>query len=292
MMAGMSSRLALRQPFHADGLLDFLRAHVLPGVETVRGSTYARVLRLPHGLGVFALTLHADRVDCELELADQRDEAVATSLARRMLDLDADPSTIDTVLGADAALSELVANAPGLRVPSHVDGFEVAVRTIVGQQVSVAGANTVLGRHIPTKGTAVDFALAKAYGLTHAFPAPEAFAEADPSTMGMPQSRARTIIDLSQAVADGKLKLDPDVDRGAVREQLLGMRGIGPWTADYIVMRALADPDVLLTTDLVLRRELERRRITEADSERWRPWRSYAGMHLWRATAAYGTTPG
>jgi AraC family transcriptional regulator of adaptative response / DNA-3-methyladenine glycosylase II len=246
---------------------------------------------MPHGLGVFALTLHDDRVDCELELADLRDTAVAIGRARRMLDLDADPVAIDTVLGADPALQPLVAGARGLRVPSHVDGFELAVRTIVGQQVSVAGANTVLGRHIPTKGVAVDFALSRAYGLTHVFPAPEAFAEADPATMGMPQSRARTIIDLSQAVADGKLELDPGVDRDSVREQLLTMRGIGPWTADYIVMRALAHPDILLTTDLVLRRELERRQITEEDTHGWRPWRSYAGMHLWRASADLERVP-
>ena len=283
-------RLAVRQPFHAEALIDFLAAHVLPGVEAVRDRTYARVLRLPHGLGVMALTLHDDRVDCELELADLRDTAVAIGRARRMLDLDADPVAIDTVLGADPALRELVVAAPGLRVPSHVDGFEVAVRTIVGQQVSVAGANTVLGRHVPTKGTPVDFAMAAAYGLTHAFPSAEAFAEADPATMGMPRARARTIIDLSQAVSDGKLELHPGVDRDAVREQLVDMRGIGPWTADYIAMRALAHPDILLTTDLVLKRELEARGIKPEDTEQWRPWRSYAGMHLWRATSAYERT--
>lgn len=279
-------RLAVRQPFHAEALLDFLAAHVLPGVESVEGATYARVLRLPHGLGVTALTLHDDHVSCELELTDLRDTAVAIGRLRRMLDLDADPVAIDAVLSADAALRELVAAAPGLRVPSHVDGFELAVRTIVGQQVSVAGANTVLGRHIPSRGTPVDFELAATHGLTHAFPSPEAFAEADPATMGMPQARARTIIELSRAVASGELDLDPGVDREAVREQLLAMRGIGPWTADYIVMRALSHPDVLLTTDLVLRRELERRGITADDTETWRPWRSYAGMHLWRASPA------
>jgi AraC family transcriptional regulator of adaptative response / DNA-3-methyladenine glycosylase II len=284
-------RLAVRRPFHAAALLEFLAAHVLPGIETVRGSTYARVLRLPHGLGVAALTLADDHVSCRLELADLRDTAVAIGRARRMLDLDADPVAIDSVLAADPALRDLVVDAPGLRVPSHVDGFELAVRTIVGQQVSVAGANTVLGRHVPTKGTPVDFALAADFGLTHAFPAPEAFADADPATMGMPQSRARTIIDLSQAVADGKVDLDPGVDREAVREQLVAMRGIGPWTADYIVMRALAHPDILLTTDLVLRRELDRRGISQDDTERWRPWRSYAGMHLWRATSAIERTP-
>jgi AraC family transcriptional regulator of adaptative response / DNA-3-methyladenine glycosylase II len=284
-------RLAVRQPFHAEALLEFLGAHVLPGVETVQDRTYARVLRLPHGLGVVALTLRDDRVDCELELADLRDTAVAIGRARRMLDLDADPVAIDTVLGADSSLRSLIDEAPGLRVPSHVDGFEVAVRTIVGQQVSVAGANTVLGRQVPVRGTRVDFSLAAAFGLTHAFPAPESLAEAEPTELGMPQSRARTIIGLSQAVADGKIDLDPGVDREDVREQLLAMRGIGPWTADYIVMRALAHPDILLTTDLVVRRELDHRGITQDDTERWRPWRSYAGMHLWRASSAYERTP-
>lgn len=283
-------RLAVRRPFHAGALLDFLAAHVLPGVETVDGRTYARVLRLPHGLGVMALVLHDDHVACELELADLRDTAVAIGRVRRMLDLDADPVAIDAVLGADPALRDLVAAAPGLRVPSHVDGFEVAVRTIVGQQVSVAGANTVLGRHVPGKGTPVDFSLASAFGLTHAFPAPEAFAAADPTDMGMPHARARTIVDLAQVVSGGTLELTAGVDREAVREQLLAMRGIGPWTADYVVMRAFAHPDILLTTDLVLRRELDRRGITADDTERWRPWRSYAGMHLWRATSAFERT--
>lgn len=280
-------RLAVRRPFHATALLDFLAAHVLPGVEAVDGRTYARVLRLPHGLGVMALDIQDDHVGCELEIADLRDTSVAIGRARRMLDLDADPVAIDAVLGADPALRDLVAAAPGLRVPSHVDGFEVAVRTIVGQQVSVAGANTVLGRHVPTRGTPVDFALAGIHGLTHAFPAPEAFADADATTMGMPQARARTILDVARAVADGTLDLGPGVDREALREQLVSMRGIGPWTADYIVMRAQAHPDILLTTDLVLRRELDRRGITRDATERWRPWRSYAGMHLWRATSAF-----
>jgi AraC family transcriptional regulator of adaptative response / DNA-3-methyladenine glycosylase II len=284
-------RLAVRQPFRSVDLLGFLAAHVMPGVEAIDGTTYARVLRLPQGLGVAAMTLHDDHVACELELADLRDTAVAIGRIRRMLDLDADPVAIDAVLGADPVLRDLVASAPGLRVPSHVDGFEVAVRTIVGQQVSVAGANTVLGRQVPLRGTPVDFALASRFGLTHAFPTAEAFAGADPTDMGMPHARARTIVDLAHAVAEGELDLSPGGDRDALRAQLLAMRGIGPWTADYVVMRALGHPDVLLTTDLVLRRELDRLGLTAADTERWRPWRSYAGMHLWRATAAFERTP-
>lgn len=279
-------RLAVRRPFAAGPLLDFLAAHVLPGVEAVRGRTYARALRLPHGLGAIALTVHDDRVEAELELADFRDAAVAISRARRALDLDADPVAVDGVLADDPVLAPLVAATPGLRVPSHVDGFEIAVRTIVGQQVSVAGANTVLGRQVPLRGTGIDLALAAEHGITHAFPPPEAFADADPGDLGMPRSRAGTIIALAAAVADGSLELHPGVDREAVRAQLLAMRGIGPWTADYVVMRALAHPDVLLDTDLVLRRELDARDISPDQSERWRPWRSYAGMHLWRASGA------
>jgi AraC family transcriptional regulator of adaptative response / DNA-3-methyladenine glycosylase II len=284
-------RLPVRLPFAADALLEFLAAHVLPGVEVVRGRTYARVLRLPHGLGVAALTLHEDHVSCELELIDFRDTAVAVSRVRRMLDLDADPVAIDTVLAEDPHLAPLVADTPGLRVPSHVDGFELTVRTIVGQQVSVAGANTVLGRQVPVHGTAVDLALARDHGLTHAFATPESLAAADPTSLGMPRSRAATVIGVAAAIADGALRLDAGVDRAAVREQLLAMRGIGPWTADYVMMRALAHPDVLLTTDLVLRRELERHHITPDRTQRWSPWRSYAGMHLWRASGALERTP-
>ncbi|MGJ9421598.1 AlkA N-terminal domain-containing protein [Aeromicrobium sp. CF3.5] len=284
-------RLPVRQPFAVDPLLDFLAAHVLPGVETVRDRTYARSLRLPHGLGAMALTLHDDRVDAVLELADFRDVSVAINRARRMLDLDADPVAIDTVLAADPVLAPSVAATPGLRVPSHVDGFEVAVRTIVGQQVSVAGANTVLGRQIPLRGTPIDFGIATEFGLTHAFPEPDAFAQAGPGDLGMPRGRAASIISLAGAVADGSLDLHPGVDRDATRAQLLAMRGIGPWTADYVLMRALAHPDILLTTDLVLRREMEKQNITPDQAERWSPWRSYAGMHLWRASGALERNP-
>ncbi len=284
-------RLPVRQPFAAPALLDFLAAHVLPGVETVHDRTYARTLRLPHGHGAMALTLHDDHVAAQIEVTDFRDVSVAINRARRMLDLDADPVAIDTALSTDPVLAPLVAATPGLRVASHVDGFEVAVRTIVGQQVSVAGANTVLGRQIPLRGSVVDLALAAELGLTHVFPEPEAFADADPGDLGMPRSRAATIVSLARAVADGSLDLRPGVDREDTRAQLLAMRGIGPWTADYVVMRALAHPDVLLTTDLVLRRELDARDITPDRAERWSPWRSYAGMHLWRASGALERTP-
>lgn len=284
-------RLAVRQPFHVGGLLEFLGGRTIAGVERIDGRTYARVLRLPHGLGAVQLTLHDDHVACELELADLRDTAVAVQRCRRLLDLDADPLAIDEVLSADPLLAPLVASSPGLRLPSQVDGFEVAVRAIVGQQVSVAGARTILGRFAQTYGTPVTFDLAASHGLTHAFATPEALAEADDTALSMPRSRARALIAVAQAVADGKIELDPGADRDAVRADLVALPGIGPWTADYISMRALAHPDLMLETDLIIRRMLDRHGVEPERTERWKPWRSYAAMHLWRASVDVEGTP-
>jgi len=281
----LTLRLAVRRPFHAVAILDFLSGRAIAAVERVDGRTYARTLRLPHGFGVVQLTLNDDHVACELELADLRDTAVAVERCRRLLDLDADPVAIAEVLGADPVLAPLVAAAPGLRLPSQVDGFEVAVRAIVGQQVSVAGARTILGRFAETYGTPVSFDLAAAHGLTHAFATPEAMAEAGDPDLSMPRARARALIGVAQAVADGKLELDPGSDREAVREHLLALPGIGPWTADYISMRALANPDVMLETDLIIRRMLDRYGVGPEQTEQWKPWRSYAAMHLWRKSA-------
>lgn len=280
----LSLRLAVRQPFHKQGLLDFLGARAIGGVEFVDGDVYARVIGLPHGAGVARLTLHDDHVGCELELADLRDTAVAVERCRNLLDLDADPVAIADILSADPVLAPLVAAAPGLRLPSQVDGFEVAVRAIVGQQVSVAGARTILGRFAKTYGVPVEFELAAEHGLTHAFASPEALAEAEPTSLSMPTARARALIGVAQAVADGKIDLDPGADRDATRADLVALPGIGPWTADYISMRALANPDVLLETDLVIRRVLDALGLTVVEAERWRPWRSYAAMHLWQAS--------
>ncbi|EFQ83560.1 AlkA N-terminal domain protein [Aeromicrobium marinum DSM 15272] len=274
-------RLAVRQPFCADALLDYLAAHVAPGLESVDGRTYARVVDLPHGRGVVALTVHPDRVDCRLELDDLRDTATAVHRSRQLLDLDADPVAVDAALGADAVLAPLVAAEPGLRVPGAFGGFENAVRTIVGQQVSVAGACTVTGRLVRRLGHAV----AGHAELTHAFPTPESILAADPTTFGMPRSRASAVVGLAEAVLRGDVDLEPGADRTHTRRQLLGLRGVGPWTADYVVMRALGDPDVLLSTDLVLQRALARRGLDLDHTDQWRPWRAYAGMHLWRASA-------
>jgi AraC family transcriptional regulator of adaptative response / DNA-3-methyladenine glycosylase II len=292
-------RLAVRRPFHAEALAGFLADHAVPGLEHGAGRRFARVLTLPHGHAVADLALHDDHVACRLELADQRDLTAAVSRLRHLLDLDADPLAVDDALASGAApsvdLSSLVAARPGLRVPGTVDAFETAVRTVVGQQVSVSGARTVLGRLVAEAGERVDLALAHELGLSRAFPTPEALAALDPETLPMPRSRGRTVVGLAHAVATDALSLDPGVDRDEASAALLSLPGIGPWTVGYVRMRGLGDPDVLLETDLVLRRILQARGASPEDTRRWSPWRSYAGMHLWTehlATQALARTRG
>jgi AraC family transcriptional regulator of adaptative response / DNA-3-methyladenine glycosylase II len=281
----LTLRLAVRRPFAWPELLAFLGDRAISGVEYVDDNVYARVLRLPNGLGVVRLTPHDDRVDAELELGDLRDTAVAVERCRRLLDLDADPVAIGEVLGADPLLTSLVEEVPGQRLPGQVDGFEVAVRAIVGQQVSVAGARTILGRFAQTYGTPVEFDLAAEYGLTHAFATAEAIAATDDTALSMPRSRARALIGVAQAVASGELDLDPGADRVDTRNRLLAHRGIGPWTADYVVMRAFGHPDVMLETDLIIRRMLTHHGIDADRTATWQPWRSYAALHLWRLSS-------
>ncbi len=290
--------LAVRQPFAAAGLLGFLGRRVVSGLEVCDGSTYARTLRLPTGPGTAWLTLHADRVECTLRLADLRDLAAAVERCRRLLDLDADPTAIDDQLAQDPALAPQVANRPGVRVPGHVDGFEMAVRAIIGQQISVAGARTVTGRLVceygeplpgaeplPDGAVAGGVPCAGDGALTRLFPTPDALAAADPGTLPMPRARGRALVRVAAAVAaGGEVVLDRSADRADVRAALLRLPGIGPWTADYIALRALGDPDVFLPTDLGVRQGMSRLGLAGGDrvAERWRPWRSYALMHVWR----------
>jgi AraC family transcriptional regulator of adaptative response / DNA-3-methyladenine glycosylase II len=249
---------------------------------------------LPHGEAMVSLRPSGDHVACELTLADPRDVVPAVARARRLLDLDADAAAVDALLSADPLLAPLVAAWPGVRVPGAVDGTEMAVKAVVGQQVSVAGARTVVARLATAYGKPVT--APDPGGVTHHFPTAEALAGVDPGTLPMPRSRGRTLVALCAAVAEGRLDLDAGADRAETTAALLALPGIGPWTADYVRMRALGDPDVLLTTDLGVRRGLERLgaagdpRSAAALGERWRPWRSYALMHLWHLVTDRETT--
>ena len=280
----MVLRLATRQPFDGRWLLGLLGAKAVPGIESYDGTTFYRSLLLPHGEGTAELLPHADHVLATLRLQDPRDVVPAVARLRRLLDLDADSAAVDTILGSDPLLAGLVQDRPGIRVPGAVDGAEMAIKAVIGQQVSVAGARTVAGRLV----TAYGKPLTQPDGVvTHHFPTADALAGLDPETLPMPRARARTLVCLAGAIARGDLDLDPGADRTVVRDALLATPGIGPWTADYLAMRVLGDPDAFLSTDLGVRRGLERLgsagdpRAAATTAEAWRPFRAYGLMHLW-----------
>ncbi|MFG1915584.1 DNA-3-methyladenine glycosylase 2 family protein [Micromonospora sp. NPDC048898] len=309
-------RLAYRPPLHAGALLDFFAVRALPGVDEVRDGTYHRGLRLPHGTGEVALTPAAGHVAATLRLTDVRDLAPAVARCRRLLDLDADPAAIDATLAADPALAPAVAAEPGIRVPRAVDGFEMAVRAIIGQQISLASAQKTLTRlllsaptthdHVDHEVVATDSGVSgqqlhdqpgraggrrgrgTAGGLRGFLGAEELLALPD-SGFGMPVGRRETLRGLARAVVDGSVDLAASVDRLEATRRLLALPGIGPWTANYLAMRAFGDPDILLGTDLAVRRGAAALGLTDNPTnldryaERWRPWRSYATMRLWRA---------
>ncbi|MCH1867357.1 AlkA N-terminal domain-containing protein [Nocardioides sp. CFH 31398] len=287
-------RVPVRTPYAGLAVWRFLAAHVVAGVETATdgpgGAVYARTLRLPHGPGTLRVRL-ADlpgpgvgHLEAWVRLSDVRDLPAATARTRRLLDADADPLAADATLGADPVLGPLVARQPGLRVPGQVDGAETALRTVVGQQVSLAGARTVLGRLVAEHGEEVP---TDEPGLTHLFPTPAALAAVDPETLPMPRARGRALVGLATALADGSLDLDGGTARGEVRAALVALPGIGPWTADYVAIRALGDPDVFLPGDLAVRNALRDlghpcdAKQAAAIAEAWSPWRSVALLHLW-----------
>jgi AraC family transcriptional regulator of adaptative response / DNA-3-methyladenine glycosylase II len=270
------------------GLLAFLTARAIPGIEAVRDGTYHRSLRLPHGGGVVALSDGEGHVAATLWVDDPADLDAAQEHCRRLLDLDTDPQAILATLAGDGLIGPLVAATPGRRVPGHVDGTELAVRAVLGQQVSVAGAATLAGRLVAQYGEPLACPRA---GVTHLFPSATRLAGADPQQLPMPRSRGQALVALAAALAGGQVSLSGDMAPGEVRAQLLALPGIGPWTAGYIAMRVLGDRDVFLPTDLGVRRALralgadERPAGAEALAERWRPYRAYAMLHLW-ATGA------
>ncbi|CAA9524050.1 MAG: Methylphosphotriester-DNA--protein-cysteine S-methyltransferase (EC / DNA-3-methyladenine glycosylase II [uncultured Solirubrobacteraceae bacterium] len=282
-------RLALRTPFDAAGLFGHLAATAVPGVEEWRDGALHRALALEHGPGVVALSPDAGGVAATLRLTDHRDLTSAVARIRRLLDLDADPVAVDAALAEDPLLRPAVAARPGSRVPRCVDGAELALRIVLGQQVSTAAARTVTARLVRALGEPLPDALAQAGGgVTRLFPSAGAVARLDPSTLPMPRRRAETLVTLARALADGTVDLSPGADRDAAVAALAALPGIGPWTLSSVAMRALGDPDAFLPTDLGVMQAarglgLATPRLLTAHAERWRPWRSYATQVLWGA---------
>ncbi|HEX6357167.1 AlkA N-terminal domain-containing protein [Actinophytocola sp.] len=279
-------RLPYREPFDYEGLLGFLNARAIPGVEAFVDGSYGRTMRLAHGTGTAWLTPTPSHVTCTLSLTDMRDLGSAVARLRRLLDLDADPGAVGEVLGADPALEAQIRKNPGLRLPGAVDGVEIVTRALIGQQISVAAARTALS----TLTTALGEPLSTPDGpLTRLFPTPAAIAEHGATVLTGPRRRINTILTVNAALAAGELDVHVGSDPTELSIALQRFSGVGPWTAGYVLMRVLGAPDVLLTGDVALRKGAANLGLPSTPDElsahasAWRPWRSYAGMHLWSA---------
>ena len=282
-------RLPYRAPCDVAGVIAFLAARAVPGVEAVTDrAVYYRSLRLPHGAGVIAMTDGDGDVETKLWLDDRRDLDAAVASCRRLLDLDTDPAPIVDVLAPDHLIGAIVQAAPGRRVPGSTDADELAIRAVLGQQVSLRGAATLAARLVAAYGVPLERPRGS---VTHLFPSAAAVAGADPERLAMPGSRRRALIGLAAALAGAHIALDGSMAAKETESRLLALPGIGPWTVGYIAMRALRDPDAFLPTDLGVRHGLERlgcdgRPPSAARiAERWRPYRAYAMQHLWAELA-------
>jgi AraC family transcriptional regulator of adaptative response / DNA-3-methyladenine glycosylase II len=283
-------RLPARTPFAADTLLSFLGARAVPGIEGVRDGAFVRSVRQLDGAAVVAVTPQDDHVAVRVSAdgSSQQDLELLGERARRTFDLDADAMTIDAELSQDPALAPLVGQLPGTRVPGTYDGFELVVRAIFGQQVSVAGGKTSLGRLVGRVGTALERPFG---GVTHLFPTPERIADLPPESFGMPRARAETIRRVAALVAREDLDLSGDAPADDTLGTLAEIPGIGPWTLSYVAMRALGDRDAFMVGDLGVRKGFEALGLGStpkemlARAERWRPWRAHAVMHLWHMHA-------
>lgn len=285
----LSVRLPYRAPFHSESIFGFLGDRAVPGVEAWDGTTYRRSLRLNHGNAVIGVcpspsSPGSNAVMCTLYLDNVADAQAAVQRCRRMLDLDADPDTVEAHFAEDAILVPLVRKRPGLRSPGHPDGVELLTRAVLGQQVSVKGARTLAARLVAAAGEPL---AAPVDGVTHAFPSAEAIAGCSPSDFAMPSARGRALIHACEQMAAGHIVIDAGSERDELSRQLASLPGIGTWTSSYVALRALGDPDVFLPTDIGVRNAL---RAIGAEStpkaaallaESWRPWRSYALHHLW-----------
>jgi len=283
--SGLELRLPYRPPLDWESLISFLRMRAIPGVEVVDEDSYARTVKIGRREGTLRVTRDGERslrLSVDLEVGPGLDRLVRR--VRRLFDLDSDPERIAKDLRRDPALALAVRRFPGLRVPGAFDGFETSVRAILGQQVSVKGATTLSGRLVERFG---DPAARGAGALARHFPEPAKLASADLTRIGLPAARARAINELAAAVRDGRLSLSATADLEAAVSSMCRLPGVGPWTANYIAMRALGEPDAIPIGDLGLRQALGLSpKALAARAEAWRPWRAYAAMYLWKTLGA------
>ncbi len=280
--AGVPLRLAHRGPYDTAQVFDHLAARAVAGVEETAGPpgrrVHRRTLRLPHGAGVAEVAERPGKgrwLACRLHLDDLRDLTTATQRVRRLFDLDADPYAVAERLGADPRLAPLVALRPGLRAPGAADPEELAVRAVLTEGLPPARARRALDTLAALHGERLPSARD---GLRLLFPRPADLLSADLTAVDVPEERRSAVRALCSALTAGDIRLDPGADRDAAERALLSLPHVSPWTAGYIRMRALSDPDVLLD-------------LTSPGATHWRPWSSYAMHHLWHETAASPTQP-
>lgn len=290
-MRAVERRLDYRAPLEAQAVIDYLARRAIPGIEELVAGSYRRSLALEHGAGVAEFTAADGHIRSRLQVEDERDLDDAMARSRVLFDVDRDPATVLAALGDASLVGPSVRATPGRRVPGHVDAHEIAVRAVLGQQVSLSGAATLAGRLVADYGEPLPEPVGS---VTHLFPSAAALAAADPERLPMPGSRRRALLALTSALASGEVSISDDADPARAREALLELPGIGPWTADYVALRALRDPDVFLAGDLGVRRALDG--LGEDGSpanaarlaEEWRPYRAYALMHLWATLSPTG----
>ncbi len=274
-------RLRYRPPYQWESMLAFLAARATPGVETVEMGRYRRSISLNGSDGYFEVSLDQkhEALSVHIQFEDSRALFLIIERIRRMFDLSADWQTIATRLRTDPKLAGRIEVVPGLRVPGCWNGFELATRAILGQQITVKGATVLAGRIVTTFGRP----FSAPGGLTHLFPSPAVLADAKLTRVGLTGARAETIQALARATCDGRISFEGVTESDELLARLCEIPGIGQWTAQYVAMRALGEPDAFPSSDLGLLRalELDNSRELERRAEAWRPWRAYAAMYLW-----------
>jgi AraC family transcriptional regulator of adaptative response / DNA-3-methyladenine glycosylase II len=296
--AGLTVRLSYRRPYDWQFLLDFFAARAIPGVETVRDGCYLRTINLGEQVG--AIQLRDDPGNTGLLLtvfgASTSSLFAIVQRVRSVFDLDAPVADIEAVLARDSKIGELLQARPGVRVPGAWDGFELVVRAILGQQISVKAATTLAGRIVKRYGRKVDVSAGPGIDVPgYLFPSPQRLMRARMNDMGLVGSRAATIRRIARAVVDGDISFDASQNVAEFCESLTAIRGIGEWTAQYVAMRALKDPDAFPASDLGLLRAFDQpgqKRLRPAElkqrADAWRPWRAYAALLLWSRTPGSG----
>jgi AraC family transcriptional regulator, regulatory protein of adaptative response / DNA-3-methyladenine glycosylase II len=294
-------RLPARAPFDGAGLMRFFAGHAVPGLETATDTLFERSVRLPRGTGHVSIEVDAaaSGIRCTARLENVADVGALVTRVRRLFDLDADSVAIDEALSADPTLAPLLSVAPGIRMPGSLDAEETLFRTLIGQQISVAAARTVLGRLVTGLGDSdPDPASGFDSGFDGLFPTAQAIAEHGREVLRGPASRINTIIGVAEKLASGDLVLDVATPVDEFEANLTRLPGVGPWTAGYLAMRVLGNPDVLLTSDLVILQSAAGLGLPGTAKElalhgqRWAPWRSYASLQLWRARPVAGAVTG